>query len=181
MRTIILISVIFVVAIIVTLCIQLFQIGVYHDGRCGAQKWERHLLWMDFGEPDYDEYGIEERWIEAHRVPCKHIWIKGPLEQDSGAYWPPLHLAIAEGRPLPQIRHQIAQANRQTLFKKDRLGRTIMHWLVIHPDVRGSKLLIDELVRRGLNLDGRDSNGLSPRDWQANFQHAKTTEPQPTR
>jgi hypothetical protein len=47
------------------------------------------------------------------------------------------------------------------------LGRTILHWLVIHPDVEHRQALVDQVVARGLSLDDKDVDGLSPRDWEA--------------
>jgi len=42
-----------------------------------------------------------------------------------------------------------------------------MHWLVIHPDREGRQRVIDDLVKRGLSLDEKDRDGLSPRDWES--------------
>ncbi len=56
------------------------------------------------------------------------------------------------------------------LKHKDALGRTILHWLVVYRDEQHRQALIDLALRRGLSMDDKDADGLSPRDWQTNAQ-----------
>jgi hypothetical protein len=156
----------------IVLGVQFYQNGAYHDGRCGSHRWLFRVLWFNLDQPDYDEYGIEEQWVRAHRIPCEHIWIRGLLESDDGAYWPPLHLAIAEGIPLNRIWNMVDNMSDTDLKKKDALGRTILHWLVGHPDIEHRQELVELLMKRGVSLDEKDSDGLSPRDWAVNSQKA---------
>lgn len=148
--------------------IQLNQIAVYHDGRCGTQQWIRWILIFDHSERDYDEFAIAERWAKAHDAPCKHIWVKGPLYAGASPHWPPLHFSIAAGARIDRIRREIGDADRKALFHTDPLGRSIMHWLAIHPDIHGREILINELLDQGLSFDLKNNDGLSPRDWQSN-------------
>jgi hypothetical protein len=138
---------------------------LYHCGVCGTQKYERHFFGLDLTEEDDEEYSIRERWTQAHEKPCQHLWVRGSLEDD-GAYWPKLHFLTAIGQPIAELEKTIDATSTEALRKKDKLGRTVLHWLVIHPDRHGRQHLIDKLVNRGLSLDEKDGDGLSPRDWE---------------
>jgi hypothetical protein len=141
--------------------------GVYHDGRCGAQKWGRWILWMDLGEPDYDEFDIERRWNRAHAGACEHIWIAGPLQPEpAGEYWPALHLAIAEGADIDRIRH-LLQSDPDAARRTDRLGRTPLHWAAIYPVPGHRAELSRMLADAGADPGRRDADGLAPADWEA--------------
>lgn len=160
-------------ATVVLLAVQLSRINVHHDGTCGAQRWERHLLWMNFSEEDYDEFGIEERWTKAHNVSCKHIWLPGPLQPDDGAYWPRLNLAIAKGAPMSTILKLAKTATASDFKRKDALGRTVLHWAAIYPRARERRSLQEFLLRHGAIPSVKDNNGLIAADWEARFEAHK--------
>ncbi len=144
----------------------------FHCGRCGSQKWESYLLGIDL-ETDYDEYGIAERWAKAHKQPCDHLWIRGPMgEFADEKYWPPLHFAIAVGRDISLLRASIRAASNAELSRRDALGRSVLHWLVVHPDAAERESMIQEVVTRGLSMDDKDSDSLTPRDWASNYSAA---------
>jgi hypothetical protein len=152
------------------LTFQISHNGVYHDGRCGAQQWRHNYLWLDFSERDYDEFGIEETWRSAHRQPCHHLWLPGVLELDGGKYFPRLQWKAAVGIHVADLVDLIRSASDAELRHKDALGRTVLHWLVVHPDVEHRQQAIDLAVARGLGMDEKDAGGLSPRDWAAGGQ-----------
>ena len=153
------------------------HVSVHHDGVCGAQMWKRSVFWIDVNDHSYDEFSIVDRWSRAHATPCEHIWLNGTIEQDSSAYWPPLHLAVAQGRPIGQIREIINIAEPEELVRKDVLGRTILHWLVIHPDTEGGAELARELIQIGLDIDEEDADGLSAMEWVTAFHGSPTLVP----
>jgi len=147
----------------------------YRDGRCGAQTWTNLIRgpWeVARGEHD-DEYGIASTWARAHGGnPCPFIWEWGRYsERTDTEYFPQLHFLIASGASVAEIRSRIVSAGIEELRKKDKLGRTILHWLVVYrpyaktPDSEARATLVKEVVAKGLSLDEKDSDGLSPRDW----------------
>lgn len=152
---------------------QLVGNGAYHCGRCGIQKWKLNLLWMDFGEPPQDEYGIEGRWLCAHDVDCDHIWLEGPLEESANAYWPALHLMIAKGEDAESIAAKIKEMTDAELQDQDALGRSIMHWLVVYPLQGDRNRLIEIAKSRGVDMAVADLAGLTPKDWQTQCFEAK--------
>jgi hypothetical protein len=143
----------------------------YHDGRCGAQRWD-HLIPVpvpDSDDPDYDEYGIVRRWEMAHSKPCEKIWIRGLLDDtDRSGYWAPLHLAIAKGERLEKI-YKIMEGDGQAATRIDKLGRTTLHWAAIYPHERERTALVDRLVALGADPSHRDADGLTAENWRRLF------------
>lgn len=140
----------------------------YHDGRCGAQMWETAIgIVID---ADYDEFGIEERWLAAHSGPCRHIWMLGALESDDGEFWPPLHFKVARGADVKGLLADISKASPQDLHRVDKLGRTLIHWAVLWPYSDERMELVETLLARGLSLDVPDADGLTAREWQQRFE-----------
>jgi len=143
----------------------------YHDGRCGAQKWQS-LIWSPWetAEGDFfDEYGIVEEWMKAHKgQQCPFLWEPGefaPATQTE--YFPPLHFTVASQTDIKTVAAEFLAASTHDLRRKDKLGRTILHWLVLRPE-RERTRLITEVTQRGLSLDDKDNDGLTPRDWAQN-------------
>ena len=173
MKNKLLVTFIVVVTLAVIGAAQYSKNGMYHCGRCGSEKWVFNVLFLDLGEGDYDEFGIEERWVSAHRKPCEHIWLPGPLEYDTGTYWPSLHSKIARSADWEAVLAMMKASGDAELKGKDALGRTILHWLVLSPDIEHRQMLVDYAVSRGLSWEEKDVDGLTPRDWQANSQGAR--------
>jgi len=142
------------------------QFGTFHDGRCGYQEWRRPFLWMDFTKRDYDAFGIPGRWEKAHAYECSRIWRRGALAPDVSGYWPRLHLMVASGAPITELEKAIAHASMKDVREDDALGRTLLHWAVIHPDVKHRDRLIALLLRKGLRMDAKNKEGLTPADWK---------------
>ena len=172
-RGIILIVLVVFLVLGLILVIQFMGNGAYNCGRCGLQKWGTKFLWVDLSVPPEDEYGIAKCWEYVHKNPCDHIWLNGPLGKTESKYWPPLHLAFASSyfasatdRELDKLNKLIVNLSNDELLKKDVLGRTILHWLVVHPDVEVRNSLKQVLIERGLSMDTKDQDGLSPRDWE---------------
>jgi len=148
---------------------QVSSVRVQHEGRCGLQQWVRYVLWYDDSERNYDEFGIPERWARAHGARCESVWIDGPLQAGASEYWPSLHFAIAAGTSWEELESEIDSADDAALKKKDALGRTLMHWAATYGNDRERAALKQKLIERGLSLDDRDSDGLTPRDWEAQY------------
>ena len=160
-------------ALLVVLGIQ-FSIfnGAYTNTESGLQKWKMKILFWDFDEPPMDEYGIAGRWICAHMRECQGKWVKGALGVGASVreYWPPLILNVAKGMEISVIRNQTAVLSKADLIEKDKQGRTLFHWLSVHPDRVNAKELI-EYISDSKNIDItnlRDIDGLNPGDWADN-------------
>jgi hypothetical protein len=156
----------------VIIMFDLMQVGVFHDGRCGREEWRFPLLWWDLGEHEYDEFGISERWEKAHAWTCMPIWIRGQLGPDASGFWPRLHFDVAVGVSIDRLEKSIARADRRKVLATDYLGRTLLHWAVIYPHAKGRQRLIDLLVKRGLRMDAKDKEGLTPADWKWRSEHS---------
>jgi len=156
---------IILVLIILGLGVQLSLNVAYHCGRCGLQKWYTKILWMDFSQDPEDEYGTALRWECAHENPCEHIWLEGPLGKYENEYWPLFHLSIAKGESLPELLKIADEMKVADLKRVDKLGRSALHWLAVHPDIENKHLLEQLLLARGTDPDLRDSQGLLAKDW----------------
>ena len=159
---------------VLVLAYQLITNGAYICGRCGTSWTVAHFLWLDLSDPPYDEYGIEERWLRAHRQNCEHIWIRREGDAVTNAYWSPLSFAIASGVDLAKLSPELLTMDAQALRKRDAMGRTIMHWLVVHPNVQKREELITALVAKGASLEDKDNDGLSPIDWAHNAELSRS-------
>ena len=179
------ISVSCLVLMAIFLAVQISLNQPIHCGRCGIQKWEFYILWFDLADPCLDEYGTVGRWKCAHRSECDHIWLDGPLGREDSEYWPALHLHVAKGGDLAKIEYSLRDLNASSVSATDALGRTLLHWLVMHPDVEGRDRLVGLLVEHGLSMESLDIDGLSPIDWRRNcddgWQHSQASLPRTTR
>lgn len=147
----------------------------HYDGRCGAQTWKA-LVWGPFDAPEdayFDEFGIVEAWMRGHNGrSCPFLWQRGDLGPlTESEYFPPLHFLIASGADTIRVRDAIQSLSVAESTKKDKLGRTALHWLAVYTPHAGylsqevKASLVQALLDRGLSLDDVDEDGLSPRDW----------------
>lgn len=148
-----------------------FVNGGYSNIECGTQQWYLRILWMSFDELPIDEYGIEERWKSAHKKKCSDTWERFALGAEGSRYWPEIHLMIAKGVSINLIREKIKLSTTSELNKQDALGRTVLHWLAIHPNSKESEILSNELVERNLVKPLKDNEGLYPIDWKKNMKN----------
>lgn len=148
--------------------IQVLTTSVYFCAICGVQKWERRVLWLDFGEPAYDEFGIGERWSSAHGGYCDHLWVEGPLGGEASQQcWPELHfLAASRFVSIDELKAAVSSIGDSDLRKQDCVGRTVLHWIAIRPDSDAREAIWQELVNRGVDPRLKDRDGLSPEDWK---------------
>lgn len=144
--------------------------GAYTNTECGLQKWKTKILFWDFGESPIDEYGVAGRWLCAHRRECRGEWEKGALGASESEYWPSLNLNAAKGIEISEIRNQTAGLPKAALIKKDKLGRTVFHWLSVHPEKAKAGELIENIVSsKDIDIKNlTDNDGLSPVDWAGN-------------
>lgn len=146
----------------------------YQCGRCGDQRTTFDLFWIPIIEiePHYDEYGIVVAWERAHGRPCANFWQRGPFDSTKAdnPFFPPLHFAAAtvRGRLVAErlmLTQPIGLLNRQ-----DALGRTPMHWIAA---TSGIGPLREQVSARGVRLDIRDEDGLTPLDWDWRARRSK--------
>lgn len=64
-------------------------------------------------------------------------------------YWPYIHLKIAKGMDLNMIRGEIEDGLEENGSQQDGLGRTVFHWLSVHPDQVTAKSIVNELELKG--------------------------------
>jgi hypothetical protein len=138
----------------------------YHCGRCADQRttFDLFLIPIIEIEPHYDEYGIVADWERAHGRRCVNLWQRGPFnpERTDRPYFPTLHFRAAV------VQHRVAAEalmltkTPQELNRQDALGRTPMHWIAA---ASGIGPMREQVLARGVRLDIRDEDGLTPLDW----------------
>jgi len=150
---------------------QVFTLIPTQDIRCGAQG-SRALIWSPWARPNgYDDkWGIMENWIRAHNgSPCPFVWTIALSPLSGTEYFPRLQFLAASTMPIQRIRPDLESASTTDLRRRDKLGRTVLHWLVsrrVREYERAERAtLVHELVSKGLSLDEKDEDGLTPRDW----------------
>lgn len=138
----------------------------YQCGRCADQRTTFDLLTFSIVEiePHYDEFGIVDVWEKAHGEPCKNLWRLGPFDdtRSDNPFFPPLHFRSATVRTRVAAEAIMLQESAADLNRQDALGRTPMHWLA---GASGIGALGSQLKQRGVRLDIKDEDGLTPLDW----------------
>ncbi len=135
-------------------------------GRCADQRttFDVFRLPVVVIEPHYDEYDIVALWESAHGRPCENLWNPGPFNERrlDVRFFPPMHFAAATVRRRDEAEAIMLRSSPESLNQQDTLGRTPMHWLA---SASGIGALGDQLRSRGVRLDIRDEDGLTPLDW----------------
>jgi len=152
--------------IVLTVVVQfVFINGAYSNIECGTQKWVLKVLFFDFGEPPMDEYGISERWSCAHEKKCGNEWERKALGSGDSNYWPKLHLSVAKGTSIEVLKNNLEQLDEGELEQRDALGRSVLHWMAVHSNKKGSIALFDSLSASVDLTQLKDNDGLTPKDW----------------
>lgn len=138
----------------------------YQCGRCADQRTTVDLFGLPIVEiePHYDEYGVVRVWEQAHGVICRNLWRRGPFDstRTDNPFFPPLQFKAATVRSRAKAEAMMLQEPAADLNKQDALGRTPMHWLAA---ASGIGALESQLRQRGVRLDIKDEDGLTPLDW----------------
>lgn len=171
--------------IVATAC-QVLLWDVHYCAVCGVQKFDRTLFWFDgLSEPAYDEFGIEKRWVCAHDRVCEHIWVDGGLagpsterSQSNDSCWPRLHFLAASPLTVKRrLSEAIEGAGEAEVSRRDCVGRTILHWIAIHPDRDLRDTLWMTVVGKGVDPHARDGDGLTAQQWRSRFDGRATPAP----
>jgi hypothetical protein len=115
-------------------------------------------------EPHYDEFGMVEMWERVHGKPCSNVWKRGsvsPLTLGS-RFFPRLHFEAAVVQDRVAAEALMLTKTPQELNQQDALGRTPMHWIAA---ASGIGPMREQVLARGVRLDVRDEDGLTPLDW----------------
>lgn len=138
----------------------------YQCGRCADQRTTFDLFGVPIVEIEshYDEYYVVEVWEQAHGEPCRNLWRLGAFDpsRTDNPFFPPLHFKSATVLSRVEAEAIMLQEPAASLNKQDVLGRTPMHWLAA---TSGIGALESRLKQRGVRLDIKDEDGLTPLDW----------------